>query len=59
MLGLLFIESYLRIGLDGTLKPTRFQSGVTGRAATPHISLPRAPSNLALNAARGGGIEMK
>jgi len=40
--------------LEGALKIVQFQTAAMGRAAPHQLRLPRAPSNLNLNASRDG-----
>ena len=47
-----------RLRLEGTLKPTQSQPRALGRAASHQLRLPRAPSNLALSACRGGAPQL-
>jgi len=45
-----------RVG--GALMPTLFQPPAMGRAAPHQLRLPRAPSNLTLNACRDGAPQL-
>jgi len=44
--------------LEGTLRIIKFQPPAAGRAASHQLTLPRAPSNLALSTSRDGAPQL-